>query len=248
LSESGHLLPVLYAQDRQSGWSNGMRAITHTLLGQMTLPPQPIVEIGAGSGLFWQELQGRYPDRVVVGTDLHPLALAYAQTLRPEQPPLLRVDLHRLPLPPASIGTLIALDAFDQQGVDLPAALAESWRVLVHRGMLLLRVSAHPWLDGAHDRAFNTGRRFTQAELLTALQAARFAVRRSTYANSLLAPLIVPLRLLQRWGWLEMDENLDKGQLTNQLLAEALQIEARWLGQTNFPFGISLYLIAQKHD
>ena len=34
-----NLLPLLYAMDQEHGWSQGMRAITHALLGATRLPP-----------------------------------------------------------------------------------------------------------------------------------------------------------------------------------------------------------------
>ena len=85
----------------------------------------------------------------VVGADLHVQALGAAMDRAPG--PWLRADLQQMPLATESVALLIALDSLDQQGVDLPLALAELYRVLQPGGALLLRVSAHPWLEGPHD-------------------------------------------------------------------------------------------------
>ncbi len=245
-SQYGELLPALYQLDRVNGWSIGMRAITHALLGRANLPPGPLLELGCGSGVFNAELRTRYPGRTVLGMDLHPLALAYAGRAAGAMPTLARADLHQLPLASASVSAVLALDVFDQQGVEINAALAESWRLLQPGGMLLLRVSAHPWLEGAHDAAFNTGRRYRRDEIGGLLHTHGFAVMRMTYANALLSPPLVALRLMQRWGWLEVEETGFTESAVNRLFAHILRFEARWLARADFPFGISLYALAQK--
>jgi ubiquinone/menaquinone biosynthesis C-methylase UbiE len=248
LSNYGALLPDLYRLDAINGWSIGMRAITHALLAQVPLPPGPILEIGCGSGLFNAELRARYPQATVYGMDLHPLALAYAAQATPTPPTLLRGDLQRLPVAESTMSAVLALDVFDQQGVDLRTALAESWRILQPHGMLILRVSAHPWLEGEHDAAFNTGRRYRRSELVELLAQQRFTVQRVTYTNSLLSPPLVAVRLLQRWGWLTLDETAMTGSTANTLFQQALQAESHWLRHRDFAFGISLYVIAQKQS
>lgn len=246
MSEQGNRLPSLYEMDEYNGWSIGMRAISHALLRGVTLPPGPLLELGCGSGVFNRQLCEAYPGRAVFGADLHPLALAYACSNAAQPGILLRANLLHLPFPAATFAAIIALDTFDQQGVDLSTALMESWRLLQPGGWLLLRVSAHAWLQGAHDTAFNTGRRFSHQELVSALQVTNFAVQRITYANTLLAPPVVALRLLQRWGWLIADEDMQMGVLTSRLFAEILGYEAQWLAQGDLPFGISLYAVAEK--
>jgi SAM-dependent methyltransferase len=246
LSEQGNSLPTLYQLDQTNGWGIGMRAITHTLLAHMVLPSGPLLELGCGSGIFNVQLSEAYAERAIFGADLHPLALSYANTVVAQPPRLTRSDLHRLPFPDGTFSAIIALDTFDQQGVNLYAALTESWRVLRPGGMLLLRVSAHAWLQGEHDAAFNTGRRFAKTELVTALQAQGFMVLRLTYANALLSPPIIVMRLMQRWGWLSSGEVMYTDTLANRLFAQALRYEASWLAQHNLPFGISLYALVVK--
>jgi SAM-dependent methyltransferase len=246
LSDFGALLPALYQLDWVNGWSIGMRAVTQALLDRAVLPAGPILELGCGSGVFNAELQRRYPHRPVLGVDLHPLALAYARQAGREPPAFVRADLQRLPFEPESVSAILALDTFDQQGVDLHAALSESWRILRPQGMLLLRVSAHPWLEGEHDTAFNTGRRYQRAEVLDALERTGFMAERVTFANALLSPPLVVIRLLQRWGGLALDDTSFADSPANSLFARVLALEAQWLRSANLGFGISLYVVARK--
>jgi SAM-dependent methyltransferase len=194
------LLPLLYADDQSYGWSEGMRAVTHALLDNLTLPDGPVVEVGCGGGQMLAQLQPRYPGRQLIGVDLNPLALSYAHHGLPATTGLTQAALPNLPWQADQVALLLALDVFDQQGVVLSSALSEAYRLLRSDGALVLRVSAHPTLYGAHDLAFHTGQRYTRRQLQSALLRAGFVVQRLTYANALLSLPVAALRLAQRWG------------------------------------------------
>jgi ubiquinone/menaquinone biosynthesis C-methylase UbiE len=244
-SEFGSHLANLYAMDEHNGWSQGMRWITLAFLAGMPIIKGPYLDLGCGGGMFVHELAAVRPQSLVLGADLSSTALMYAQD-RSSSERLLQADVGRLPLAAGSIGLITALDAFDQMGVEIERTLDEAQRVLRPGGLLLLRVSAHPWLWGPHDVAYNTGRRWHAHDLLACLQAAGFTVERTTYANALLSPAVVAMRLLQRWGWLGVDAaDEDSGPL-NDLMRRALAAEAQWLVYHKFPFGISFYALARK--
>ncbi len=219
--------------------------MNHALLTALPVEFGPLLELGCGAGDFSAELAARYPTWPIWGIDFNNLALAYAQQ-QSATAHFIQADLHQLPFPTAHFSAVLAFDTLDQQGVNVLDALAESWRVLRPRGMLLLRVSAHPWLQGQHDQAFHTQQRFTRQQLVEGLQAAHFDVVRVTYANALLALPIVLVRLLQRWRWLPFVPQLYTSPWLNLLLGWALWWEAQWLVQHNLPFGVSLYAVARK--
>lgn len=240
------MLPHLYGSDDSHGWNAGMRGVTHALLDSVTLPPGPILEIGCGGGQLLVELQAAYPNRTVYGIDLHPLALAHAAARQGARPRLLQAALPQLPWAGNSLALLLALDVFDQQGVDLDAALVEARRILRPGGALLLRVSAHPWLFGAHDVAFHTGRRYTRRELESALQAGGLEIHRLTYANAGLALPVGALRLAQRWGLLPWQPALYGQDGLHHLAAWLLAQEAAWLHHADLALGLSLCAVARK--
>lgn len=232
-------MTATYRIDDDHWWGAGMRRITRALLAGVALPPGPLLEIGCGSGALVRELADAYPDRLVFGSDLRP---------NPAVSLLLRSDLNHLPHPDRSFAAVLALDSFDQRGVNLAQALAESWRVLRTDGILLCRVSAYPWLFGPHDSAFGTGQRYTAPTLRRALIAARFHPLRLTYANSfLLSPAIV-LRLLQRRHHVSVQNELQALRPLNRPLTALLAAEAHWLRRRDFAAGLSLYAIAVKAD
>jgi ubiquinone/menaquinone biosynthesis C-methylase UbiE len=229
--------------DASNGWSQGMRSISLALLAGQPFIKGPLLDLGCGGGMFVQELAVARPLSLVMGADLSSTALAYAQA-RSRGERLLQVDAGYLPLGAESIGLVTALDAFDQVGIDIDRTLAEVRRVLRPGGLLLIRVSAHPWLWGPHDVAFNTGRRWRLPDLVAHVQKAGFGVLRTTYANALLSPLIVAMRLLQQKGWLAPEPAVEEEGALHALLRRALDLEAAWLEQHRFPFGISAYVLA----
>lgn len=239
------LLPLLYAMDQAHGWSQGMRVITHALLRADWPHRGSVLEVGCGAGTFLRELQERYPQSRCIGIDRNGFALPYAEQ-QPVDLYLAQGDLQQLPFADNQFDLIVALDAFDQRAVNLHQAFRESWRLLQPNGLLLVRVSAYSWLHGDHDEAFNTGRRYQQQELTTALHSGGFHLERMTYANSLLALPVIIQRLLQRWQLLAFSSHHDTAPVINNLVARLLRWEARLLQTINLPFGISLYVLARK--
>lgn len=221
-----------------------MRAITHALLSAAGRPPGLMLEVGCGAGNFLREWQERHQS-LAIGLDRNGVALQYAQQ-QPEALALTQADLQQLPFADDQFALIVALDAFDQRAVDLHQALQESWRLLQPDGLLLVRVSAHPWLHSTHDEAFNTGHRYQQQELTTILTADGFRLERVTYANSLLALPVIGQRLLQRWQVLPFSSHHNTAPVIHTLVALLLGWEARLLQIMNLPFGISLYVLARK--
>ena len=245
------MLPSLFQAQAVQGWSSGMLQIVDALLADQTVTDGCLLEIGCGSGQFLRHWQMAHPRQMLVGVDLHPLALSVAKTENQRSAvrhttQFTQAHLTRLPFDNASFDTIVALDVFDQHEVNLTGALAEAKRLLKPCGLLLLRVSAYPWLYGVHDVAFNTGRRFGKEELRHAAEAADFRVQRVTYANALLAAPIIASRFLQKWGWIDSMAGLYESSLTNWLFEQTLALESQWLRQQNLPFGVSLYVVAQR--
>jgi SAM-dependent methyltransferase len=247
LSDHGALLSELYRRDDAGAWNRGMRAISRELLANVQMPAGPLLELGCGGGVFADELATEHAPTPVVAFDLRLHALAYAQH-RAAHLWFVQGNLHNVSFADHTFGLVTALDVVDQRGVDPVAALAEIRRILMPHGWLLVRVSAHGYLYGAHDQAFNTGRRYTRRDLLQLLAHAGFAVRRVTYVNALLSGPIAAVRLLQRWQVLPFSPDLYQDALANTLLRSALASEVHWLSHWDLPLGIGLCVLAQRSE
>lgn len=237
------MLPSLFQAQAVQGWSSGMLQIVDALLADQIAADGCLLEIGCGGGQFLHHWRQSHPHQRLFGVDLHAAALPFAQKLTQHSVQLSQADLCTLPFAPDSFDAIVALDVLDQEGVALSAALAEAKRLLKPCGRFLLRVSAYPWLYGAHDIAFNTGQRFAKVKLRQALEAAGFGIQRITYANALLAAPIILSRLLLQSRWHNSIPDLYDSTLSNQLFANALRLEARWLQRADLAFGISLYVL-----
>lgn len=245
MSEAGVLLPSLYAAEEAGGWNVGMRAIGRALLANVPLPFGPILELGCGGGAFAIDLARTHPGVQVVGLDLRDAALIFARS-RSQQVTWLQGDLSQLPFAGATFALIAALDVVDQEGVDAGAALTAIHNLLLPGGVALLRVSAHAWLYGPHDVAFGTGRRYSRSAFVALVRCAGLTPLRVTYANSLLAPAVAAVRLLQRYGLLPFSQELYQEGTVHRLVGAALELEARWLQQRDLAWGLSLMVVAKR--
>jgi len=122
--------------------------------------------------------------------------------------------------------------------------------VLKRGGSLLIRLPAYRWLSGKHDRAVHTRHRYTAREVRQALVNANFAVERISYVNSVLFPVPLIQRTMERIvPWLERpgSDLTPPGRLTNTLLRSVLESEAAWLRRGGtFAWGLSVLCLARR--
>lgn len=123
-------------------------------------------------------------------------------------------------------------------------ALTEMNRVLKPGGLLLIREPAYDWLRGSHDVAVATRHRYTLGELTGLLVSRGFAIRRETYANTLLFPAATAHRLLSKRG--NSSDVREQLGIINRAFGAALKLEARLLKRVSFPFGLSNIVLANS--
>jgi SAM-dependent methyltransferase len=229
-------------------WYVGMREIAAGLLTQVCPPLAPghaesardILDAGCGvgGGLRWLSAYGQ-----VTGIDLHPLAIRYSAQVSRR---LSQASVQALPFCDQSFDLVTSFEVLYHLAVsDDCLALAEMARVLRPGGWLLVRVPAHDWMRGAHDRLVHTRHRYGRAELERKLLEAGFRLSRLTGVGvSLLLPAIVR-RAVQRGQGAKSDVVVPPPAL-NSLLLAVLRAEGRWLNRFDLPAGLSLLALAQK--
>jgi SAM-dependent methyltransferase len=225
---------------RHYWWSAGMRQITWATLGDAR---GRLLDVGCGPGWDLAELP---PGVWGVGVDraAHFVHRPMAQAALTRRAPLMQANAGMLPFRAGSFDLVLALDLLEQQGVDPEAVLWEVRRVLRCGGCLLVRVPAHPWLFGPHDRDWGGARRYRRAELTALIRGVGFNIRRLTYANGFIFPLAVVVRLGARAGLLR-DDLLWLAEPFGGFLLSVLGLEARWLRKRDLPTGLSLMCLAE---
>jgi len=115
--------------------------------------------------------------------------------------------------------------------------------------VLLLRVPAHDWLRGEHDRLVHTRHRYSRQEVNAKLRAAGFAVTQLSWANTVLFPPAVAKRLLERVRGDSSGAEPDLWQppaAINTALESAVAVEAALIPRgVPLPFGLSILAVAR---
>jgi SAM-dependent methyltransferase len=155
-----------------------------------------------------------------------------------------------IPFPSESFPVVISCDMLNDTGVqDEHAALRELYRVLKPGGRLFLNLPALSFLAGEHDLATSVARRYTRGSISSLLREEGFIVRRATYRNMLLFPLIFVVRKLrgakENQGSVRSDITLPPAPV-NALLTAIMRLEAFLLKYVDLPIGSSVSVVAEK--
>ena len=113
-----------------------------------------------------------------------------------------------MPFAADSFELAASLDVIEHLEDDL-AALRELRRVVAPGGALLVTVPAYQWLWSGHDEINHHLRRYTRSSLLRVAREAGWEPVRTTYFNSLLLPVAIALRVLDRFSRKTTESSLD---------------------------------------
>jgi SAM-dependent methyltransferase len=235
--------------ERDFWWYRGMRKILFRLLDRY-LEGRHItraLEAGCGTGYTtWLLRKERHWP--IVPMDISSEGLRYAQAMGLEQ--AVQGDATRIPFAASAFDLVLSLDMMAHLAPGTETAAArEMARVLLPRGLVVVRTAALDMFRSRHSAFVHERQRFTRRRLRELFEAAGFRVLRCTYANSLLMP--VALAKFRLW------EPLLGGAASTGLepvapwldrwLYAPLVIESAWIGAgVNFAAGQSLLLIGEK--
>lgn len=226
------------AEDRH-WWYRGRRTVIEGVVSRLSLPADPrILDAGCGSGRNMVELARH---GTVTGVELSETSIALARQRASGE--VIEGSVLELPFADASFDLAVSFDVIEHLDDDL-AALRELRRVVAPGGALLVTVPAYGWLWSGHDVINHHHRRYTRRSMQKVAGAAGWKQERTTYFNSLLLPVAILLRVLDRFSTKTTESSLDlwvPPEPLNWVLERPLTLEAALIGAgARIPAGLSL--------
>ncbi len=225
-------------------WFAVRRKLLRRLLESLEIPQELYaVDIGCGTGSNLRIL-GSMGLHKVVGVDRSLYALSFAR--EKVSLSLVSGDTNNLPIRSNSVGLIIAMDILEHLEDDLNG-IGEFHRTLRKGAILLLTVPAFKSLWGIQDIVTGHERRYSKNEVLLKLRRGGFEILRSSYFNFFLfLPIFLARRLICLLGLKIKSENEINSVPINFFLKAVFSIELYVLKYFSFPFGVSIFCIAQK--
>jgi ubiquinone/menaquinone biosynthesis C-methylase UbiE len=240
------LLQATALAERDHFWFKGFRRFMAPLLTEAVRNRQTprILDCGCGTGhnLALLRLYG-----APVGVDLTWTGLAFARS-RGERA-IAQATAASLPFPDAAFDVVTSFDViYALDDAVEAAALGEMFRVLRPGGHLVVNAAAMDVLKANHSVLANEVRRYNRRTLTDRLTRTGFEIRRMSYTNATILPIVAAVRLFQRASGHEASnqEISIPPAPVNAALTGALAIEAMLLRFVDMPFGSSLMALAQR--
>jgi SAM-dependent methyltransferase len=210
-----------------------------------------ILDIGSGAGNMAHHL-AHYGRVVGIDYNSRPLAVARNRALTAVQG-----GGDHLPFADASFDLVALLDTVEHIDNEL-GVFAECLRVLKPGGKLMVTVPAFMWLWSYNDVINDHKRRYTVDELRLKLELGGFRVKRASYNNFFVFPLIAGVRLLRNdtpeldSPHLSEEEEVYQVEMeptpepVNSILHSVGWVEAELVERMSLPVGSSVLCIAEK--
>ncbi|MFO1161581.1 MAG: class I SAM-dependent methyltransferase [Reyranellaceae bacterium] len=227
-------------------WYRGLRRLAAQLLGSAlagAAPRGPLLDAGCGTGGMLLTLGPALAGHATLGLEYDPIAAGLAASKAGR--PVVAGSVNEMPIGDGLLGGYLSLDVLCHGGVDPARALKEAHRCLAPGAIAVFNLPAYGWLLSAHDRRVHNVRRFAGGEVRRLLDRHGFRVLRSSYWNTLLFPLMLLHRLLERDD-AESDVR-DYPRWLDRLASAALAVERGVIGLgIGLPFGGSLIVVAAR--
>jgi SAM-dependent methyltransferase len=241
-----HTYGIMNNVEDSHWWFVGRRAILESFLSQIRSAFSvrrsafSILDVGCGTGANLEMLK-QFGE--AEGVDVSDDALEFCR--------LKGLKVHKglaesLPFADETFDLVTALDVVEHLDDDI-AGLKEMSRVLKKDGKTLIFVPAFMWLWGVQDDISNHRIRYTREQIVERLKAADFIVERATYANiTFFLPILFGRFLMKVTGIKPESENNVNISALNGIFGKIFSAEKYWLNKSNFPFGVSIVIIAKK--
>lgn len=241
-----HTYGIMDEVEGSHWWFVGRRAILDSFLKPITekiRDPQSsirILDVGCGTGANI-EMLSKYGD--AEGVDVSDDALEFC---RKKGLTVQKGLAETLPYDDGAFDLTTALDVIEHLDDDI-AGLKEMYRVTREGGYSLFFVPAFMWLWGVQDDISNHRIRYTRKQIVERIEKAGYTVERATYANwTFFAPILAGRTIMKLTGIKPESENNITISGLNGIFGKLFSSERLWLKNFNFPFGVSIVVVAKK--
>ena len=239
---------TMYETEEEHWWFKGKRKIVFSQLEKHLHSKKnlKILDIGCGTGMMMKNFQ-RYGK--VNGIDIETTALNFCHKRGLTN--IAQADIESLPFRNNNFDVVSIFDVLYHKGIKNDVkALKEIFRTLKASGIIILTDSADMKLWSRHDIAAHARERYTLATLSSRMKTAGFKILKMSYFNTILYPLVFIVRKLDNMSNKNkpVKSNIKKtNPILNSILYLILAFEGFLLKFLNFPFGVSIFVIAKKN-
>lgn len=242
-----HTYGIMDEVEGSHWWFVGRRAILESFLGTIVQDLKSngqdlrILDVGCGTGANI-EMLSKYGD--AEGVDVSDDALEFC---RKKGLTVQKGLAETLPYKDGAFDLTTALDVIEHLDDDM-AGLKEMYRVTRSGGYSLFFVPAFMWLWGVQDDISNHRIRYTRRQIVDRIEKAGYTVTRATYANwTFFAPILAGRTIMKLTGIKPESENNITISGLNGIFGKLFSSERLWLKNFNFPFGVSIVVVAKKN-
>ncbi|MBX4200292.1 class I SAM-dependent methyltransferase [Candidatus Parcubacteria bacterium] len=239
---------VLFEEESNHWWYKVRRGMTHFLIKKYGGPMDgslKILDMGCGTGALLGELE-RHGE--ATGIDFSDKAVTFCkqrgiQDVRPGR-------AENLPAISNLYDVVLALDVIEHVGDDV-RAIQELKRVARPGGVVIIFVPAFMFLWGVTDEVAHHFRRYTKSDLEKKVREAGLNILRASYFNTFLfLPILIVRKINKSLPQRYKPENEVESTpgILNSIFYMIFKIESWLFRLVDFPFGVSLCVIAEKPE
>lgn len=242
------LFATIAELEPHSFWFRARNALLAWALGRQDPAPRSFLEIGCGTGYVLRGIAEQHPHLELTGSELFVDGLGIARSRVP-QADLIQLDARDIPFAEAfdAVGAFDVLEHIEADEL----VLDQMYRALRPGGLLMISVPQHRWLWSSADDQAHHVRRYTRRELEDKISAAGFDIVHSTSFVSLLLPLLVASRLLDRFRDRPYDpaDEMRLPRWLDRLLEQVMAVERFAIRRgLRWPAGGSRLVLARRPD